>query len=422
VPTKSPLRELRRDPLAFLGGLAHEVGDVAPFSIGEERVVLLSDPALAREVLVAGHRDFVKQNVLRTRPLELDPDRGLMMNDDPAAHVRGRRIFQPAFSAERLAAYEGTVGEHAERIARSWRDGQTLDLTAELRPLTLAMLAESVFDLRLGDDERLFERWLHDLLASFAFASSTGRDLLGLLRAPRSVVRTARAHTQLLARLQEVLQERRGSDNTDVPALAARALETPDGPTEAQATMDCLGILLAGVDTTATAITWALLELARRPEELDNLYDEAVEADGNPDALTRTRNVFAETLRLYPPSWYIGRRARVETKAGDVSLQAGTVALVSPYLIHRDPRFHDDPDRFEPERRLEDRPRHAYLPFGAGPRQCLGERLAWLEGTLVVAAIARRWRLEPVDARSPAPAARATLAPARPARIVVRAR
>jgi cytochrome P450 len=418
VPTKSPLRELRRDPLAFLGGLAHEVGDVAPFSIGDERVVLLSGPTLAREVLVARHRDFVKQNVLRTRPLALDPDRGLMMNDDPAAHVRGRRIFQPAFSVERLAAYAGIVAAHAERIAGSWRDGQTLDLEAELRPLTLAMLAESVFDLRLGNDERLFERWLHDLLASFAFASSPGRDLLGLLRAPRSVVRTARAHAQLVARLREVLQERRGSDNADVPALAARALETSDGPSEPQAAMDCLGILLAGVDTTAAAITWALLELARRPDELERLHGEAVEADGNPETLARTRAVFAETLRLYPPSWYIGRRARVDTKAGDVDLAAGTVALVSPYLIHRDGRFHDDPERFEPERNR----RNAYLPFGAGPRQCLGERLAWLEGTIVLAAIARRWRLEPADAHLPGLAARATLAPAGPARIVVRAR
>jgi cytochrome P450 len=280
------------------------------------------------------------------------------------------------------------------------------------------MLAESVFDLRLGNDERLFERWLHDLLASFAFASSPGRDLLGLLRAPRSVVRTARAHAQLVARLREVLQERRGSDNADVPALAARALETSDGPSEPQAAMDCLGILLAGVDTTAAAITWALLELARRPDELERLHGEAVEADGNPETLARTRAVFAETLRLYPPSWYIGRRARVDTKAGDVDLAAGTVALVSPYLIHRDGRFHDDADLFEPERPL----RHAYLPFGAGPRQCLGERLAWLEGTLLLAAIARRWRLEPADAHLTGLAARATLAPAGPARIVVRAR
>lgn len=419
-----PLRALRRDPLGFLSRVAREQGDVARFAVGREQVVLLRDPKLVREVLVVRHRDFVKQNVLRTRPLRLDPDRGLMMNDDPALHVRGRRIFQPAFSAERLRAYAIVVADHARRLADRWRDGQTIDLPGDLRPISLAILAEGVFELELGSEAALLERRLAELLAPFSLATSPVHEVLALLR-PRPLVRSLRAQTELIGRMHELVRSRRGGGGRDVVSLAAHALDEPDGPTENQAAMDCLGILLAGVDTTATAVTWALIEAARRGGEAERLRDEALAADGDPERLPASRAFFAEALRLYPPSWYIGRRARVDTGAGPVDLPAGTVALASPYLIHRDERLHAEPDRFHSGRWLrgegEDRRGLAYLPFGAGPRQCLGERLAWLEGTLLLSAIARRWRLEPLDPGPPRLSAKSTLAPFTRARLVARA-
>jgi cytochrome P450 len=223
--------------------------------------------------------------------------------------------------------------------------------------------------------------------------------------------------------MQELLRDRRGDGGVDVPSLAAQALDEPNGPTETQAATDCLGILLAGVDTTATALTWALLELSRRIDEAERLREEALAADGDPKLLPASRAVFAETLRLYPPSWYIGRRARDHTGAGGVDFAPGSVALTSPYVIQRDDRFHAEPARFDPERWRDGELRRgpAYLPFGAGPRQCLGERLAWLEGTLVLSAITRRWRLEPIDPRPPRLSPTATLAPSTPARLIARA-
>ncbi|TMK94571.1 MAG: cytochrome P450 [Actinobacteria bacterium] len=414
------LRSLRRDPLGFLQRIRREAGDVASFSLGEERVLLLSDPALVRELLVAHHRDFVKQNVLRTRPIEPDPERGLMMNDDPAAHVRGRRIFQPAFSTERLREYVGIVAEHAEALSARWRAGQSLDLAAELRPLTLSILAETAFALPLdGHERRVLNRRLGELLAPFAFATSPSRDVLGVLHG-RRFWRSIGAQRELLARMRELVRSRRAGEGMDVASLAAQALDTPDGPAEAQAALDCLGILLAGVDTTATALTWALSELARRPDEMERLRDEALAADGDPERLPRARAVFAETLRLHPASWFIGRRARRETTVRDLDFAPETVGLVSPYLIHRDERLHREPDAFTPERWLNgSQDRVGFLPFGAGPRQCLGERLAWLEGALVLAAIARRWRLEPLGGGPSGHTAGATLAPHPPARLRV---
>jgi cytochrome P450 len=187
-------------------------------------------------------------------------------------------------------------------------------------------------------------------------------------------------------------------------------------------TTDVGAVLIAAAETTANALAWSFELLALNPSEQERIRAEALSvlgADRLPEAddvpkLQAARRAFAEALRLYPPSWYVTRRALIDTNVDGHATSAGTLVLTSPYLVHRDPRHHAKPDQFAPDRwsdEIETRPRSAFYPFGGGPRQCLGERLAWLQGAITLSVAARRWRLSSVPGCTATPRFGASLEP-----------
>jgi cytochrome P450 len=241
----------------------------------------------------------------------------------------------------------------------------------------------------------------------FGLVTTPLADLIERLPLP-STRRLQRATARLDALIYQMIAERRasGEDRGDLLSMLLLA-EDPEGDgggmSDRQVRDEALTIFLAGHETTANALSWAFYLLSQHPQVADRLGAELdVALGGRAPTVADLPNlryaemVFAETLRLYPPAWVIGRRAVSPFEAGGYQLPAGSIALASQWVIHHDPRYFPDPYRFDPERWLPEpraaRPKFSYFPFGGGPRACIGEPFAWMEGTLLLASLARRWR------------------------------
>lgn len=415
----APVVALRRDPIGFLGRLAEAQGDVATFRLGRQKVVLVGDPALIRDVLVTNNRKFIKENGLAMHRLRKPkPSRrpGLISSHDMDQHVRGRRIVQPAFATTAVAETGQAVVRAATQVAERWADGDRIQVGREMSALSIQALVAGPFAAEHCSFEGLHDE-LARFLDGFSFATSTVFSTIERLRVLRGL-RFMRTLARLDDKVGELLVPVGGEapGDHDVPALLNRAESL--GAEERR--WEAFIIMLAGAETTAAALTWAWWLLAEHPDVEARLHAEADEADaaglleaGNGDAVPFAARVFAETLRLYPPSWFIGRRALEEHRLGEHTIFANEVVLISPYLVHRDARHYSDPDAFVPDRWLDppSSAATAYLPFSSGPRQCLGERFARLEGALALATIARRRRLRPISSEPLVAEAAASLRP-----------
>jgi len=414
------LRAWRRDPLGLLRRAA-ALGDVVRVPLPRFEAWLLNHPDHVHEVLVAGHRSFAKGPTMQAAKLVLGEG---LLTSEGERHRRQRRLIQPIFHPDRVLRAAGTVVAHAERAAGRWRAGEVLDVHAEMARLALSVAAEALFaaDVEAGEAEAI-GRALTEQLAGFGRIFSPLFPLT--LRLPLPANRRLGEARALLDRtVERMIRERRaaGARGEDALSLLVAAREEGlPGMTDRQVRDEAMTLLLAGHETTAVALTWTWHLLARHPEAEARLHDELDRVlGGRPPAasdlprLAWAADVVRESMRLFPPAWAIGRRALRDHPVGPWTVPAGTVVVVSPYLLHRDPRWWPEPEAFRPERWAgEDpsRPRLAYLPFGAGPRMCVGEPFAWVEATLVLAAIARRWRLRPAPGRPVAVRPAVTLRP-----------
>jgi len=398
-----------RDRIAFLEDVARRYGDVAFFRIGRTAFAFLNHPDFVRDVLVTRQRLFHKGIGLeRARMLLGD---GLLTSEDER-HQRQRRLMQPAFHRERVTAMAETMVGCAERRQQRWRDGTKVDLASEMASVTLAIAGQTLFAADVEREEQEIGAALRAALASFNLAVLPFGDRLSRLPIPPAR-RFRAARARLDAIVYRLIAERRtaGAGDDLLSMLVAARDDEGDGTgmTDEQIRDEAVTLLLAGHETTANGLSWAWHLLAGHPDaeqrlhaEIDAVCGDRLPTAGDVPRLTFTRAVFAESLRLFPPAYVLGRRAlsAYDVPGTDYTLPAGTVVLVSQYLLHRDPRFWDAPDRFRPERWLEKEAgpvashRHAYFPFGGGPRMCIGEQFAWTEGVLVLATIARRWRFD----------------------------
>ncbi|HEY8536668.1 MAG TPA: cytochrome P450 [Vicinamibacterales bacterium] len=410
------LRRARRDPIGFLRTLAAH-GDVATCRFGDQLVVLLSHPDDIEGVLITHDARFVKPPALDRASRLLG--QGLLTANGRLHAVR-RRTIAPAFHRQRMERYAGRIVEHALARAARWRDGDTIDAVDEMTTLTLRVVGDCLF----GADLTPVAAELRRLLATAIDAV----DPLVVLVAPMRRLRPARA--RLLEIVEELIARQLADPRDNLLALLLDA-SGPEATAE-QLRDDALTMLLAGHDTIANALTWTWSWLAGHPEAERRMHDELDQVlDGAPPGIDHvrqlpwTRAVLAESLRLTPPAWILARRAVEDHPCRDGVIPRGALVVMSPYLVHRDPRFHPDPDSYRPERWLDAdqarRPKLAYFPFGDGRRSCIGESFAWMEGILVLATLAQRWRLEPEDpTRRFDP--RITLRPHGPQRMRVRAR
>ncbi|MGE0702650.1 MAG: cytochrome P450 [Vicinamibacterales bacterium] len=394
------LLELRRghtDPIAFLRQFAGD-GPIVEFPFPGQRAFLLNDPETIQDVLITNQDRFRKPPALdrATRLL----GRGLLTADQ-SIHAARRRAMLPTFHAHRMNRYADAIVTHAARRRDGWRDGQTLDVVDEMTTLTLGVIGDVFF----GADLQPLAPELRGLLAN----AIGGLDPLVALVAPQRHLRHVRVRLQAI--VQGFIDARLAStkEHDDLLDLLLQAQGPEATPLQLQD--DLLTMLLAGHDTIGHALMWTWTWLAHegRPAEA-SLHAEIGAVLGDRSAamedvprLAYTRAVLSESLRLTPPAWIIARTAIEGHAVGGVTVPAGALVVVSPYLLHRDPRFFENPLMFNPGRWLSseaaERPRLAFLPFGAGRRSCIGESFAWLEGVLALATIAQRWTLRPLGER-----------------------
>lgn len=414
---------MRRDTLGVLTRVHREYGDVARIPLGVDALYLLTHPDHARDVLVTHQRNFKKGRALEQARLLLG--NGLLTSEGDE-HLRQRRLMQPAFHRQRIAGYGDTMVNFARRRAASWHDGAALDMHAEMMTLTMAIVAKTLFDA----DVEAESRHLGDALtASFDAFRAMFFLPLGewLEKIPLPMTRRFLAgRTRLEETIYRIIAERRasGEDTGDLLSmlLAARDVEGDGrGMGDRQIRDEAMTLFLAGYETTANALSWSFYLLAQHPEvearmhgEVDALGDDEVGAESLA-RLSYTRMVLSESMRLYPPAYAIGRRALGDYAVDGFHIPAGSLVVLSPYITHRDARWYGEPQRFDPERWLPEhaaaRPKFSYFPFGAGPRICIGEPFAWMEGVLLLATIARRWRLRLLSSAPVQPQALITLRP-----------
>jgi cytochrome P450 len=349
--------------------------------------------------------------------------RGLLTSEGEHHH-RQRRLIQPLFHRDRLGEYEWVMEDLAERRVSSWSDGDVVDVRGEMGDLALSIVGRSLFGSDVPPDRaRAIREALTEALSQFDRVFSPFLRVTEHLPVP-STRRFRRARATFDGIVHGMIADRRRAGLTadDLFTHLLRAQEDGRGMTDEQVRDEVLTLFLAGHETTAVALTWTFWLLAGEPE-VDARLDDA-DGDGRDETIDR---ILAESLRLRPPAWAIGRRTLTELDVpGGERLPAGSVAIVSPWLLHHDDRWWPDPDRFDlsrwEPRAVAARPRHAYLPFGGGPRMCIGEGFARREAAIVLDAVTRRWRLvaEPGQEVRPKPAV--TLRPAGQVLMRVRSR
>ena len=397
--------EIARNPLAMMVAMKEAHGDIAHWRIGPQHLYLFSHPDLIRDVLVTNGRNFHKSRGLERAKRLLG--NGLLTSEGEF-HLRQRRLAQPAFHRQRIASYAVTMSEYATRSSDRWRDGQALDMHTEMMRLTLGIVARTLFDADVENEAAEIGEALTKAFESFNFAMLPFTEYLEKLPLP-SVRRFNSARDTLDRTIYRMIDERRRSseDKGDLLSMLLMATDTEGdgtGMSDLQLRDEALTIFLAGHETTANALTWTWYLLSQHPEVEERLHAEIDAALGgrapaydDMQALPYTRMVFAESMRLYPPAWAIGRRALEPFKARGFTIPKRSVVLMSQYIVHRDPRFFPEPERFDPDRWKPEataaRPKFSYFPFGGGNRVCIGEQFAWMEGVLLIAALAQKWRM-----------------------------
>jgi cytochrome P450 len=399
------LLAISRDPLKFMMKVAREYPDVAHFKLGPQHTFLLSHPDHIQNVLVAHDWNFLKGRGLQRAKKVLG--KGLLTSEGNF-HRRQRRLSQPAFHRQRIAAYAQTMAEYAARRREQWKQGETRDIAQEMMSLTLAIVAKTLFDADVETEAPEIGRALGEVLEMFSTFSSPLTEVLDRLPLPKNR-RVQQAKMRLDETIYRIIEERRGDsrDRGDLLSMLMLAQDTEEdsgGMSDEQLRDEVMTLFLAGHETTANALTWTWYLLSEHPEvearmqaEIDSVLGGKLPTFEDVGRLTYTEMVFTESMRLYPPVWVMGRRSISGYKVGKYYVPAKSIILLSQYVMHHDERFYPEPEKFDPERWTPEaraaRPRYAYFPFGGGPRMCIGEQFAWMEGILLIATIAQEWKL-----------------------------
>lgn len=402
-------------------GMQRQYGDVVRFTIGGRMAHLVSDPQAVQHVLQDNNRNYLKgRGLVKVRDVL---GKGLLTSEGEFWR-RQRRLIQPVFHRRKIASFASKMTAATEAMLEQWESradsGEPFDVADEMMRLTLDIVSKTLFSTALS--EREFETVSEVMRPMLKFAArriTSPFDFLDKWPTPASV-RQQQRQEKLNEIVYRIIDERRRSQiaHDDLLGLlmAARDEETGERMSDRQLRDEVMTLFLAGHETTANLLSflWALLSQHRDVRQ--KLHDEidqtvAGRAPGIEDVptLTVTNLIIQETLRLYPPAWIIGRQAIEEDQIGGYMIPAGSGVLISPYIIHRHPAYWESADTFDPWRfeqgRNGDRPRYAYMPFGGGPRLCIGNNFALTEAALIVATVAQRYELNlapghPVEAEA----------------------
>jgi len=425
------LGPLNNNPLEYFTKVAREYGDIAGLRVLNFKTIFVNHPDLIEEVLVTNARKYSKGRVLRANRHVFGEG---LLTSEGEFWLRQRRLAQPAFHRARIASYGGTMVEYTERMLDGWRGGEERDAHREMMRLTLQIVGKTLFDADVERDAQEVGKSLELLLeigANFRRAIFVPH----WLPTPANL-RVKREVAQIVKILYRIIAERRasGRDAGDLLSMLLAA-QDEDGSrmTDRQLRDETITLFLAGHETTASTLSWTWWLLAQNPgveaklhAELDAvLGDRAPSLDDLPK-LVYSGHVITESLRLYPAAWGMARLVVEDHEIGGYPATKGMGVAMAQWVVHRDPRWYDAPEEFRPERwegdLMKRLPRFAYFPFGGGPRQCIGNTFAVMEATLILATVARKFRLRLVANHPVAPLASITLRPRHGVRVTLESR
>jgi cytochrome P450 len=396
--TGANVREMVRNPLQFFQNIALEYGDIVCYRPAPEPAFLINHPNYVRHVLVDHNKNYTK-DTYSNRLFSKLVGAGLLTTE--GGHWRKqRRMMQPAFHHTRLEQLDGMIVDVAQSMLDRWQaaydSNQPIDIAREMSALTLTVTTRSLFGVDLGDEVREVGEIINRAAADLERPSS-----------PR-LIESARKFGEVVDR---IIQQRKQNFKDGGDLLSSMILARDDHSgrrmTDEELRTQVMTLMLAGYETTASTLTWTWHLLSQNLQYMDRLRSEVRETlNGRPpcygdlDHLPLIGMVLDESLRLFPPAWTLGRRAICEDVIDGFYIPENTVLAVCIYVLHRDPRFWDRPDVFFPERfspeNSKGRNKFSFIPFGAGPRQCIGNNFGLMEAALVVACILQRFELHSI--------------------------
>jgi cytochrome P450 len=453
-------------PILLFEHLLKTYGNIAHYKFMGTPIVFINDPEYIREILVNQAGSFVKERTVRRMKILLGE--GLITSDDPI-HKRQRRIAAPAFHRQRIAAYADQIVACAHTQQKNWQPGQQIDIAAASMQLSLEIVARTLFNTAVTDDIRSINDEVNTIMGLYNFIVAFPKVESCLHLPIPGITKFRRSKARLDAIVDRLISERRAEQEAHREAaahgeldrgdllsmlLASRDEEDHTGMSNEQVRDEVLTIFLAGYETVANGLTWTWYLLSQNSEaearlhaELDSVLTIPVtnvssqpksQRSGDvvegPASLPQNRHrlptladypnlryteqVFAESMRLYPPAWAMGRMSTKPVQLGPYRIPSGAHFFFSQYIMGRDPQYFPDPLRFDPDRfSAENKVRRAkftYFPFGGGTRQCIGESFAWMEGVFAIATLAQRWRMTYLGTTTPEVQAKITLRPKHP--------
>jgi cytochrome P450 len=423
------------EPIPLFEHLHNTFGPIAHYRFMGTTIVFVNDPEYINEILVTQVGSFVRERTLKRMKILLGE--GLITSDDPI-HVQQRRIVAPAFHRQRISGYADQIVSSAAETAARWTAGQKIDIADQMMQLSLHIVARTLFDSEVTADVLAVRDEVNTIMGLYNFLVAFPR-LESVLHWPiPGVMKFRRSRAKLDAVIATMIASRRSLTRSQLEhrgdllsmLMAARDEDgSGKGMNDTQVRDELLTIFLAGYETVANALTWTWYLLSQNPAASAKMYAEVDAVLGTSTAtvdhfprLRYTEQVFAESMRLYPPAWAMGRQSTVPIELGPYRFPPDTHFFFSQYIMHRSPEYWPDPLSFRPERHTPEaratRPRFVYFPFGGGRRQCIGEGFAWMEGVLSLATIAQRWRLTFLPDYPVIPQAKITLRPKHPLRML----
>ena len=427
IPNKL-LRNFIHEPIKTLMDTANTYGDIAHFKFGRQHVYLINNPHHIEDILIRNHKNFIKSKGLQVSKRLLGEG---LVTSEGEYHDRQRRIIQPAFHPNLVKKYGDIMIAYAENMSEQWKDGITLDIHKEMIKVTSAIISKSVLGSDVNSEEgdivgnalltcgEYFNRLL------MPFGNLIGK--MPLLRVNREF---QDAKKKLDSIVYDMIKQHRDNENkadvdkTDLLYTLLHAQDAEAGigqMSDLQLRDEVMTIFLAGHETTANALTWTFYLLSQNSSVEAKLYEELCSVLGNDNddkdggassadckkirnptikdipKLEYTEKVLRESMRLYPPAWTLGRQSLNDYKVDKYVIPAGSIILMSQYVMHRNPLYFPNPDLFYPDRWTKEMkshlPRFSYFPFGGGIRGCVGEPFAWMEGILLIATFCKQWKM-----------------------------
>ena len=420
------------NPITLFQLLADKYGDIAHYKIGWNHIVFLNHPDYIREVLVVQNDTFIKERTVQRSKMLLGEG---MITAEGADHRMQRQVAQPAFHRQRIPEYAGTMVREAMRTRDSWKVGEQRDIAIDMMHLTLKIVAQTLFATDLCDEVHELADAINRIMGLYNFlVMLPAAEWLVHVRPP-GLAAFVRARKRIDAMVYRMIEAHRRENRDRGSLLDMMLAASPDRSESSERSLrdQVITIFLAGYETVANALSWTWYLLSQNPDcesrmrvEIDRELQGRTPAYEDIPRLRYVEMVLAESMRLYPPAWAMGRYARNDFQLGDYFLPAKTTVLISQFVVHRDPRFFPNPLRFDPERFTAEakarRTKFTYFPFGAGFRQCIGESFAWMEGVLVLATLAQRWKLRLVPEHRVEPEPLITLRPKFGMRMIVEER